>query len=175
MTRLLSVPLRVALAAGILLVIGTCTADHQPTSLPAAPEHDVAPLAATGPIPTEVLVGAGNIARCDASKDEATALLLDAIPGTVFADGDNVKVNGSLSDYQNCYGPSWGRHKARTRPTAGDIEYKTSGAAGYFAYFGAAAGDSTKGYYSYNLGAWHVIVLNTNIAMTAGSAQEQWL
>lgn len=134
------------------------------------------PLAQVGPFATEVLVGAGNAGRCEGvTKDEATALLLDNIAGTVFALGDNVRQNGSLQDYNDCYGPSWGRHKARTRPAPGEIEYKTNGAPGYFAYFGAAAGDPTKGYYSYDLGAWHVIVLNSHIAMTAGSAQEQWL
>jgi len=175
MTKARSVALRVALAAGILLVIGTCTGDHQPTSPPAAPEHDVTPLAATGPIPTEVLVGAGNIARCDGTSDEATKLLLDGIAGTVFAAGDNVKGKGTLQEYNGCYGPSWGWHKARTRPTPGDVDYKTAGAAGYFDYFGTSAGDRDKGYYSYNLGAWHVMVLNSNISMAAGAPQEQWL
>jgi len=159
----------------LALSLGNCTGDSRPTEPHATPAPGAPLLAATASIPTAVLVGAGNVGRCDGTKDEATALLLDAIPGTVFADGDNVRVNGSLSDYQNCYGPSWGRHKARTRPAVGEIEYKTAGASGYFAYFGAAAGDATKGYYSYTLGAWHVIVLNSNIAMTAGSAQEQWL
>src|SRR6266487_2801492 len=147
MRRFQSVGLRVAFAVVVVLVIGTCTGDHQPTSPRAAPEHDVAPLAATGPIPTEVLVGAG----------------------------DNVKGKGALQEYNSCYGPSWGPYKARTRPTPGDVDYKTVGAAGYFDYFGANAGDRNTGYYSYNLGAWHVMVLNSNISMTAGSPQEQWL
>ena len=174
MTHSTSVVLRVALAAGLLLALN-CTGDRQPTSLQDSPASPLPPLAQSGPFGTEVLVGAGNAARCDGTKDEATALLMDNIAGTVFALGDNVRVNGSLSDYQNCYGPSWGRHKERTRPAAGDVEYKTAGAPGYFAYFGANAGDPSKGYYSYNLGAWHVIALNSSIAMTAGSPQEQWL
>jgi len=122
-----------------------------------------------------VLVGAGDVARCDATNDEATAQLLDNIPGTVFTAGDNIHASGSLSDFTSCYEPSWGRHKARTRPAVGVNEYLTTGASGYFDYFGTSAGERDKGYYSYDLGDWHVVVLNSNIAMTAGSAQEQWL
>ena len=89
------------------------------------------------PGPVATLVGAGDIASCSSSGDEATAALLDAIPGTVFTTGDNAYLSGSLSEYNSCYNPSWGRHKARTRPVAGNHEYGTAGAAGYFAYFGA--------------------------------------
>jgi PKD repeat protein len=125
--------------------------------------------------PAEVLVGAGDIARCDRTNDEATASLLDAIAGTVFTTGDNVYVSGSLADFTNCYGPSWGRHQGRTRPAVGDKEYKTAGATGYFDYFGPAAGDRDKGYYSYDLGAWHIVVLNSNISTKTNSPQELWL
>ncbi|HZI45234.1 MAG TPA: PKD domain-containing protein, partial [Ilumatobacter sp.] len=94
---------------------------------------------------------------------------------TVVLAGDNVYEDGSAADFANCYEPSWGRHKVRTRPAAGNHEYETPNAAGYFDYFGAAAGDPTKGYYSYDDGAWHVVVLNSNIPVIAGSPQEQWL
>jgi len=170
-----------AAARGVaLLVIATCTSDHIPTvplppqTAPVAPPPVSAAITAS---PQAVqFIGAGNIARCDRTNDEATALLLDAYPdATVFAAGDNMNGNGSLTNFTTCYGPSWGRHKARTRPAAGEKEYKTAGAAGYFSYFGAAAGDSGKYYYSYDLGAWHIMVLNDNISMAAGSAQEQWL
>ncbi len=124
---------------------------------------------------TVTLVGAGDIASCSSSGDEATATLLDGIAGTVFTLGDNAYENGSTSDYTTCYNPTWGRHKARTRPTVGNHEYNTSGAAGYFGYFGAAAGDPAKGYYSYDLGEWHIVVVNNYVPMNAGSAQEQWL
>src|SRR6266516_3343634 len=123
-----------------------------------------------------VLVGAGDIADCDASP---TAALLDNIPGTVFTAGDNAYPNGSSSDYSQCYDPSWGRHKARTRPSPGNHDHNTSGAAGYFGYFGAQAGPAGLGYYSYDLGAWHIISLDSNIDMSAGidptSPQGQWL
>src|SRR6059058_1114760 len=122
-----------------------------------------------------VLVGAGDIGDCKRNGDSLTANLLDAIPGTVFALGDNAYPSGSSSDFANCYGPTWGRHKARTRPVPGNHDYNTAGAAGYFGYFGAAAGESGKGYYSFNLGAWHIIALNSDLPMDAGSTQEQWL
>ena len=130
--------------------------------------------------PSVVLVGAGDIASCPSTGDEATATLLDGIAGTVFTLGDNVYDNGTATEFTNCYGPSWGRAaiKSRTKPTSGNHDYNTAGATGYFGYFGAAAGDPTKGYYAYDAGAWRVYVLNSNcsiIACTAGSAQEQWL
>ena len=123
----------------------------------------------------EVLVGAGDIADCGSSGAEATAALLDAIPGTVFTAGDNAYSSGTASEYANCYDPTWGRHKARTRPAPGNHEYNTSDAAPYCAYFGANAGPSGRGYYSYDLGDWHLISLNSNIDMSVGSAQELWL
>ena len=122
-----------------------------------------------------VLVGAGDIADCTRNGDSLTANLLDTIPGTVFLAGDNAYPGGSSTDYANCYDPTWGRHKARTRPVPGNHEYSTAGAAGYFGYFGATAGDPAKGYYSYDLGDWHIVALNSNIAKSAGSPQEQWL
>jgi hypothetical protein len=129
-----------------------------------------------------VLVGAGDIANCNRSQDESTAQLLDGIAGTVFTLGDDAYPDGTLAQFNDCYGPTWGRHKARTRPTPGNHEYHTSGAAGYYTYFGAAASpldanctSNCKGYYSYDLGAWHIIALNSEIAHGAGSAQEQWL
>lgn len=122
-----------------------------------------------------VLVGAGDIAHCGSTGDEETAELLDAIPGTVFTAGDNAYPAGTATQFARCYDPSWGRHKARTRPSPGNHDYRTTAAAGYFEYFGAQAGPVGRGYYSYDLGDWHLISLNSNISMRAGSAQEQWL
>lgn len=122
-----------------------------------------------------VLVGAGDIASCGSTGDEATAALLDSIPGTVFTAGDNAYPAGSARQFARCYGPSWGRHKARTRPSPGNHDYRTAAAAAYFAYFGAQAGPVGRGYYSYDLGDWHVISLNSNTSMKAGSPQERWL
>ena len=126
----------------------------------------------TPPGTSVVLVGAGDIADCNA---EPTAALLDNIAGTVFTAGDNAYPNGTASDYASCYDPSWGRHKARTRPSPGNHDYNTSGATGYYNYFGALAGPAGRGYYSYDLGAWHIVSLNSNVSMSAGSAQEVWL
>lgn len=125
-----------------------------------------------------VLVGAGDIAQCSSNGDEATAALLDRTPGTVFTVGDNVYPDGSAANFSNCYQGSWGRHKARTRPAAGNHEYHQPGAGAYFQYFGANAGPAGKGWYSYNSGSWHVVVLNSNckvVGCDANSAQGQWL
>jgi hypothetical protein len=128
---------------------------------------------------TTVLVGAGDIAGCGSQADLETALLLDHIGGTVFTLGDNVYPDGTDLEFSDCYDPTWGRHKARTRPAAGNHDYHTPGASGYFNYFGLAAGEVDKGYYSYNVGAWHIIVLNSQCAEVggcdSGSPQWQWL
>ncbi len=129
--------------------------------------------------PDPVLLAAGDIASCTSSGDEATASLLDAQTGDIAALGDNAYPNGTATDFANCYEPSWGRHKARTHPATGNHEYLTAGASGYFGYFGAAAGDPSKGYYSYDLGSWHIVVLNSTCSAVggcgAGSPQEVWL
>lgn len=126
-----------------------------------------------------VLLAAGDIADCNSSGDEATASLLDGQAGSIVTTGDNVYESGTDTEFANCYGPTWGRHKARTSPAVGDHEYVTAGAAGYYRYFGTAAGDPAKGYYSYDLGTWHIVVLNANCGeiggCQAGSPQEQWL
>ena len=131
-------------------------------------------------VPLATLVGAGDIADCNVPGDNATAALLDDIPGTVFTTGDNAYESGSASQFRDCYGPTWGRQKARTRPAPGNHDYGTAGAAEYYRYFGPAAGDPAKGYYSYDLagGAWHAVVINSNcgsVSCVAGSPQEQWL
>jgi PKD repeat protein len=126
-----------------------------------------------------VLVGAGDIADCGLTDDEATGALVAKIPGTVFTTGDNAYDNGTAAEFANCYDPSWGRFKARTRPAPGNHDYNTPGATGYYGYFGSAAGDPAKGYYSYDYGGWHVVVLNAECDSVggcgAGSAQELWL
>ena len=127
--------------------------------------------------PPQIFVGAGDISGCSNSGDEATAKLLDAIPdpATVYLLGDDAYNNGSTSEFNNCYNPTWGRHKYRTKPSPGNHEYNTSGAGPYYAYFGAAAGPSGRGYYSYDLGAWHILSLNSNVSSSSGSAQDTWL
>ncbi len=131
-----------------------------------------------GPPPGEVILAAGDIASCDTEADEATAELLGATEGTVLALGDEAYPRGTAREFEECYDPSWGRFKGRTRPVPGNHEYYTEGARGYFGYFGEAAGDPEEGYYSYDLGSWHVVALNSNceeVRCGPGSPQRRWL
>ena len=133
------------------------------------------------PLPAEVILVAGNIATCGTTNDEATAALLDTLPGTIFTLGDNVFPDGSMAAYTNCYQPSWGRYKDRTYATLGNHEYSTGNAEPSFDYFGTRAGPRDLGYYSLDLGNWHIIVLDVNDSTVGrtkpfeGSAQEAWL
>jgi len=137
-----------------------------------------------------VMVGAGDIAYCGGQGDEATAALLTQFPGAVVYNlGDNAYEVGSPSDYSNCYDPSWGQARARTRPVLGGHDYgdaSNPGATGYLNYFsaqlapyGASASDPKRGWYSYDIGTWHVVVLNSVWSLVglpdAGSAQDLWL
>jgi hypothetical protein len=141
----------------------------------AAPGAPAPPPPPPPPGSSFVFVGAGDIADCSSSGDEATAALLDSIAGTVFTTGDNAYDDGTNSNFSQCYESSWGRHKARTRPSPGNHDYHTSGAAGYYAYYGVNAGPAGQGYYSFDLGDWHIVSLNSNISMSAASPQVTWL
>jgi hypothetical protein len=138
-----------------------------------------APAAAQRASQAVKLLAAGDIASCDSSGDEQTANLLDRMPGTILALGDLAYDDGTLEEFEECYDPTWGRHKARTRPVPGNHEYNSDDAAGYYAYFGSAAGDPSRGYYSYDLGRWHVVALNSNCSEIGGcgrtSPQGRWL
>jgi acid phosphatase type 7 len=128
---------------------------------------------------TAVLVGAGDIADCSRlAGAEATAKLIEQIPGTVMAIGDLAYPDGSKENFA-CYDRTWGRFKARTRPAVGNHEFHSTGATFYFEYFGAGAGDPKGGFYSYELGEWHIVVLNSECkevgGCQAGSRQEKWL
>ncbi len=126
-----------------------------------------------------VLVGAGDIAICGEEGSQYTAALLDQIPGTVFTAGDNSNEQGTAANYQFCFEPSWGRHKERIYPAAGNHDLLTAQGAPYFAYFGERAGELGKGYYSFDLGQWHIIVLNSVCEYAGGcgedSPQMEWL
>jgi hypothetical protein len=153
----------------ILIAVG-CGSDRTTTS----PED-----AASSP----VVVAAGDIADCRTEGHEAaeaTAELVNDIQGTVLALGDLAVPLGSAKSFHECYDLSWGYYKWRTRSIPGNVEYYTAGAAGYFDYFGKAAGDPDRGYYSYDLGAWHIVALNSNCEEVPGgcepsSPQVRWL
>ena len=152
------------------------TPDPAGTGAPAAAVAGGGARAATPASAT--LLAAGDVASCRSTGDEATAALLDGLAGTIVTLGDNVYERGAAEEFAACYDPSWGRHRDRTRPAPGNHDYGTPGARGYFDYFGAAAGDPGLGYYSFDLGAWHVVALNSNcgaVGCRRGGAQEAWL
>jgi hypothetical protein len=125
------------------------------------------------------VIAAGDISMCQTTGDEETAKLIDAMPGTVLPLGDLAYQDGSKADFDNCYVPTWGRFKDRSRPVLGNHEYVQKGATPYFDYWGDAAGDRTKGYYSFDIGSWHIVALNSTCAeaggCSKGSPMEQWL
>jgi hypothetical protein len=157
-----------ALFLSVLLPFSFSSGGARSDSVPASDER------------TAVLVGAGDIADCaDLSGAEATAKLLERIPGTVMAVGDLAYPSGTKEQFDNCYDKTWGRAKSRTRPAAGNHEFHSAAATPYFDYFGALAGDPKIGYYSYELGQWHILVLNSECkdvgGCDTGSPQEKWL
>jgi acid phosphatase type 7 len=127
------------------------------------------PISASAVGETVVLVGAGDISKCSNDNDTKTAKLLEGISGTVFTTGDNVYESGTASQYTNCYKPTWGKYKNRTKPVPGNHDYQTAGATGYFNYFGVPK------YYAYNSGDWRIYALNSEIDTSATSAQVKWL
>jgi len=123
-----------------------------------------------------VVAVAGNIASCTSDQDDATARLL-ADADAVFTAGDNAFPNGTARDYE-CFGSSWGQHRAKLYGVLGNHEYDTGSADAAFDWFGDRAGPRGLGYYSLDIGDWHIIVLNDNsnhVSWSAGSTQEQWL
>jgi acid phosphatase type 7 len=128
------------------------------------------------PAPTAVtLLAAGDIASCASTGDEATAALLAREKGTVAVLGDAVYERGTVEEFRDCYAPTWGRFRARTRAALGNHEYGTGSAAPAIAYFGLPP----RGWYAYSLGAWRIVVLNSNCSRVggcgAGSPQWRWL
>lgn len=130
--------------------------------------------ASATPAPTVVLM-AGDIAQCDTAGAELTGRLIQAHSYPVLALGDLAYPKGSSEDFARCYTPHWGAFKERTYPAPGNHEYGTTGAEGYFKYFGARAGEAGKGYYSFDLGAWHIVSLNSNRELSADAPQLKWL
>jgi hypothetical protein len=156
-----------AAAAGLLLLAAACggSSTPGPTQPPPPPP----------PVTIGTLVGAGDIALCGSRGTTGTADLLDFIDGTVFTAGDNAYLQGTAAQYAQCYDPTWGRHKGRTRPSPGNHDYESPGAGPYFDYFGDSAGPRGLGYYSFNTGPWHIVSMNSNVPAGEGSPQLQWL
>lgn len=130
------------------------------------------------PTPEPVLIAAGDIASCDLEGDAATAALIEDLEGTVLALGDLAYPAGSDATYRDCYGPTWGAFLDRTNPAIGNHDLQADGGAAYHRYFGERAGTAGEGWYSFDIGDWHVVVLNSNcelIACGPGSPQHDWL
>ena len=128
---------------------------------------------------TTVIAGAGDIADSGFASTRTAALLDSINPSIVVALGDLAYPNGTAANFADYYEPTWGRHKAKTRPAVGNHEYQTSGATPYYNYFGSAAGPAGQGWYSYDIAGWHMVVLNSNCAAVGGcgpgSPQYTWL
>jgi acid phosphatase type 7 len=107
-------------------------------------------------------MAAGDIANCSKDAHQKTAALIEARkPDAVLALGDIVYPNGTLEEFVDCYGSSWGRFRGITRPAIGNHEYHTPHAGPFFAYFCGTSGEVFKGYYSFEVGPWHAIALNS--------------
>jgi 3',5'-cyclic AMP phosphodiesterase CpdA len=138
-----------------------------------APPH--VPSDANGSDSGRVLLAAGDIAACTGGST-LTARLLDSLPGDIIVPGDAAYWSDGVSDpYAVCYATTWGRHKSRTHPAPGNHDVEPAMAKLYFAYFGSAAGPAPGGYYSFDVGDWHIVALNSTIAMDADSDQGRWL
>lgn len=133
------------------------------------------------PVATPVVIlAAGDIAYCPSSPAQSdaakTAAVLRSVPGVpVLTLGDNAYFSGTTAEFNGCFDPTWGTEKARLRPSPGNHDYVTANASDYFSYFGAQAGLAQRGYYSFDVGDWHIVSLNSNVDATTASAQNQWL
>lgn len=142
------------------------------------PNIDIDAFVVLGHPITQTMIGAGDIAACTDVDDEGTAALVEAVEGIVFTTGDNVYPDGSAANFTNCYEPSWGAFKERTRPVVGNHEYLNNpGAAPYFAYFGDNAGPPGLGWYRYDAGTWRIYALTSECgpSSTCAAAQLEWL
>lgn len=129
-----------------------------------------------------IVAGAGDICDSSGNACQGTSDLIVSInPTAVFTAGDNAYNSGTLSEYNSRYAPTWGRFKELTSPSPGNHDYLTSSAKGYFDYFNGAgnqtgpAGDRSRGYYSWDVGEWHFIALNTMSGGNVAATQVQWL
>lgn len=177
-----------AAVVAVLLILSACRGDDR--SIPPPAGASAQEVALSGAV---VMIGTGDIAVCGNDGDEMTASLVDSVykadsvldvETVVFTIGDNVYPGGSASDFSSCFGSSWGNRRKSImksiRPAPGNHDYRTPGAATYYDYFGTRAGPRGRGYYSYDVGEWHVVSLNSEIAASprtpvAARQQEAWL
>lgn len=157
---------RVQLAAAVC-ALAACRAAEPSASAP-------------GTQPSVTIVAAGDIAECPpgaaaGSMAAATAALVTAGDVAVLTLGDNAYPDGAPEEFTGCFEPTWGRLRQRLRPSPGNHDYHTPGAEGYYAYFGELAGPDRRGYYSFDLGNWHLIALNSHVDASANSPQFRWL
>lgn len=175
----------------VLAVLGfSCYSQNGVTPPPAdAPAKEIALAGAV------VMIGAGDIAVCGTMGDEATGALVDSVLKTdsvekvetvVFTAGDNAYPSGAEGPaytFIRCFNPSWGskRIMRSIHPAPGNHDFENTMGAGYYKYFGDRAGPAGKGYYSYDIGEWHAVSLNSEILVDPGpnsgeaKAQEEWL
>jgi acid phosphatase type 7 len=156
-------PLTALLLAAAGVVAGLLTQDTPPPA---------------GAAEQAVLIAAGNIGDCASDGDEATASLVEQTTGVVASLGDTAYPTGSAANFADCFDPTWGRFRDRIHPVPGNHDYATGTADPYFAYFGEAAGSPDEGYYSYDVGSWHVVALNSVcdvVDCAEDSDQLRWL
>src|SRR5690606_28859801 len=131
-----------------------------------------------------VLIAAGDIARCEVPEPaHATAALVEAIAAAassalVITAGDHAYPRGRRVELERCYGPAWGRFENVTRPSPGNHDYDTDDGAPfyeYFSFFDEQPDVRGNGYYSFRFAGWHVVALNSLIAMDDGAPQLDWL
>jgi hypothetical protein len=152
-------------------VTPTATPTQTPTATPT-----LTPTVTNTPQPLpEVFVGAGDISTCGTDGDDHTSELLASIPGTIYTLGDNSNDRGEPGEFSDCFGNAWGRYTDRLFPVPGNHDYAYDGGSSYYDYFGSRAGEYGKGYYSHEVGAWHIIAINSVINEGVGSEQMQWL
>jgi alkaline phosphatase len=149
-----------AFFAGLLVSLTMCQSETR--TLP--PCDSTIELPALAELHEVTVVAAGDIADCqNHDAHRKTARLIERLqPHAVLALGDLAYPNSSLDELVDCYGSSWGRYRAITRPAIGNHEYHTEHAGPFFAYFCGAVGKPSRGYYSFELGGWHVVSLNSN-------------
>jgi len=187
--------MRAILLLAVTLLLAACADDPESSSTGASPAPVVegrasmpatasaspapaasSPAASTAESPPTI-AAVGDIASCDVEGDSATAALVPT-GATVVTLGDNVYPAGSDETYADCYDPAWGAFRDRTRPSAGNHDLRDDGGAAYWRYFGDQAGRPGEGWYSFDLGEWHLVALNSNcelIPCGPGSPQYEWL